>query len=397
VSGPDRLQAPSGDGAPSGDQAQSGGGRRWWRSPIVRVLIGVALVGVVIAVILQAGSIESDLSRTLSHLSAATLPWLLLGVLAEAVSFSCYASVQRGLLRTGGARLSRRSMIALAVGSTGLTNLVPGGVAPAGGWLVGQYRRRGIPMPLALWSVLAGGVTATVTVLALLLIGTGIAGLVAPLWLVLGALLVVGVTTALVLATHRLPVVEQWVARHRRLQHNRMVRTALSHATTAGEFRATVRGGTHAYAFSLGNWLMDVVVLISAFLTLGLPVPWRGLLFAYTLAQVAGSLTPLPGGIGVVEGGMVGAFAVTGTPVGSAFLATIIYRAITSWSVAAVGSIVLIVISRRDPGERASLDGAAARLDHGRGRTEGAASAGAGGTSGSCHRAEATPEERRRG
>jgi len=35
----------------------------------------------------------------------------------------------------------------------------------------GQYRRRAVPMPLALWSVLAGGFAATVSILLLLLVG----------------------------------------------------------------------------------------------------------------------------------------------------------------------------------------------------------------------------------
>jgi uncharacterized membrane protein YbhN (UPF0104 family) len=61
--------------------------------------------------------------------------------------------------------------------------------------------------------------------------------------------------------------------------------------------------------------------------------PGEPSLFAYAFAQIAGSLAPVPGGIGFVEGGMVGAFALAGTPVGDALLATILYRLITTPSV----------------------------------------------------------------
>ena len=53
-----------------------------------------------------------------------------------------------------------------------------------------------------------------------------------------------------------------------------------------------------------------------------LSVPWRGLLFAYA----AGRLVPLPGGIGGVEGGMLGALTLTGTASVAAPAAVIVYQ-----------------------------------------------------------------------
>jgi len=55
----------------------------------------------------------------------------------------------------------------------------------------------------------------------------------------------------------------------------------------------------------------------------------------------------VPGGIGFVEGGMIGAFALAGSGVANAVAATVIYRAITCWLMAAVGTGTLVVISRR--------------------------------------------------
>jgi uncharacterized protein (TIRG00374 family) len=44
-----------------------------------------------------------------------------------------------------------------------------------------------------------------------------------------------------------------------------------------------------------------------------------------------GSLLPLPGGIGGVEGGMIGAFAAFGVPGSRALIAVLAYRAISFW------------------------------------------------------------------
>jgi hypothetical protein len=114
-------------------------------------------------------------------------------------------------------------------------------------------------------------------------------------------------------------------------------------------------------ALSLGNWSLDVVCLITSFALLNEPVPWKGVLFAYAAAQVAGSLAPVPGGIGFVEGGMLGAFALTGTPPGTAFVPIIVYRLITCWGVAGIGSIAIYAMTRRDP-KLADLKGKAAEL-----------------------------------
>lgn len=312
----------------------------------VRVLMVVAVVVALAVLAFRLPSAERDIVDAYSHVRWEQLPWLLAALAAEAASFVCYALVQRRLLIAGGALLTRRSMLSLAVAATGLTNLVPGGTAPASGWLVGQYRRRGIPMPVALWAVLAGGYAATVSVLTILLVGAAIAGLIDTVVFLGCAVVLVGGAVAVVAASHRMPALVGWLERRRapglRLMH-RLARN------TAGltKFRTRLTGGLHVLGLSLANWVMDVFVLISAFGLLGLPIPWRSVVFAYATAQVAGSLAPLPGGIGFVEGGMIGAFALTHAGVGNAIAATVIYRAITCWGMAGVGSLTLLVLSRR--------------------------------------------------
>jgi len=332
---------------------------------------------------------RGDLAEAFRHIGVHSLPWLVVALAAEGVSFFCYASVQRRLLLAGGARLPRRTALGLTIAATGLTNLVPGGTAPASGWLVGQYRRRRIPMPLALWAVLAGGFAASVSMLVLLLAGAAIAGLIGPLAIAGCAVLLVGVTAGLVWASHHVREVERWLGRHRQLPGVHLVERVTGRAAEVARFRASVPGGAQVFGLSLGNWGMDVLCLVAAFAGLGLPVPWRAVLFAYATAQVAGSLAPVPGGIGFVEGGMIGAFALTGTPAADAAVATIVYRLITTFGVAGIGSITLVAITHREPRE-AELYGPAAELAtrakgagkaggaDGNGRTGGADGAGSG-------------------
>jgi uncharacterized protein (TIRG00374 family) len=253
--------------------------------------------------------------------------------------------------------------VSLAVAATGLTNLLPGGTAPSSGWLVAQYRKRGIPMPLALWAVLAGGVAATISVLLLTLVGAAVGGLLPPVWIVLCSGLLVGGSVTFIAIVRHADSVDRWFRAHHHGRSDRMIKRLSRTIGDASTFRAPPALGARILALSIGNWGLDVACLIAAFPLLNLPVPWRTVLFAYAFAQIAGSLAPVPGGIGFVEGGMVGAFALAGTSVGDALLATILYRLITTIGVAVVGSVMLVRLSRKKSVTHASLSRRASVLE----------------------------------
>ncbi|HEY1829605.1 MAG TPA: YbhN family protein [Acidimicrobiales bacterium] len=332
----------------------------WLPSP--GILVGALVLAGLVVLVVREQSIWHQVDSVVTHFRITRLPWLALALGAEAASFVCYALVQRALLADGGAELSRLDMIKLAVAATGLTNLLPGGTAPASGWLVAQYRKRGIPMPLALWAVLAGGFAATVSVLTLTLLGAAIADLL-PIWAAaLCAVALAAGGVAVVAGFHQLRTLRAWTDRHHFGPFNRVLTEAGKRVGEASTFRAGSASGTRILALSLGNWGLDVACLITAFAVLGLPVPWRTVVFAYAVAQVAGSLAPVPGGIGFVEGGMVGAFALAGTPVGGAILATVVYRVITTLGVAGLGSLMLLHLSRQKRTRHARLSGKAKAL-----------------------------------
>ena len=57
---------------------------------------------------------------------------------------------------------------------------------------------------------------------------------------------------------------------------------------------------------------------------------WLSCVMGYFLGTL-GSLLPLPGGVGGIEGGMIAAFVAFGVPAGSAVIAVLAYRAISFW------------------------------------------------------------------
>lgn len=364
---------------------------RWLPSP--KILL---IVVVLVAFGLLLYRLRGEIGTAFHRVTLGGLVWLPVALVAEAVSFMAYAEVQHRLLSVGGAHLRHRTVASLTIAATGIANLVPGGTAPSSGWLVTQYRRHGVPLPLALWAVLAGGFAAGITVLLLLLVGAFIAGLVGPVAFVGMLALLAGGGVAGVLLVHHLPAVRRWLDRDRRLPGIGTARRAVRQMGEVGNFRASISGGAWVYGLSVTNWVLDVAVLAAGFAVLNLPVPWKALLFAYAVSQVAGSLAPVPGGIGFVEGGMIGALTLAGTSAGAAVVATVVYRLVTTLGMAGIGSLALVIVHHREP-RQARLSGQAEALAR-RGVEERAEAveereeAGAGGPARPAERAPGAPQ-----
>ena len=298
------------------------------------------------------------------HLDPARIAWLVVAFAVVALSFVFYGLAQRRLLRAGGARLRVRVVTVLAFASSGLTGLFPGGVVPASGWLLDQYRRRGVDESLGLWAIIAGGFVSAVSSLCLLLISCGIAGVGPRLLLVLCGLIVVAGGATFVRGAHSLEQLESALARrgHRGSVFTLVHRLALRGADLAC-WRIGVAGGIEVFVYTTLNWLCDAACLVAAFELAGFPAPIGALFFAFTASQVLGSVVPLPAGGGVIEGGIIGALALTGTPIGHAIVAVVFYRIISYWIVTGLASLTLVVTSHA--GRRLRPSGPAAGTGNG--------------------------------
>jgi len=93
--------------------------------------------------------------------------------------------------------------------------------------------------------------------------------------------------------------------------------------------------------------LAEAGLLAAAFEVARTPVPWRGLLLACVAGQLGARLVPLPGGLGGVEGGVLGALALTGTHPAAALTAVIVYRVAGYWAPGAAGAFTAALLTRR--------------------------------------------------
>ncbi len=114
------------------------------------------------------------------------------------------------------------------------------------------------------------------------------------------------------------------------------VRTALS----------LVRDRNPALAGALGWWGFDIAVLWASFHAFGASPRIPIIVMAYFVGQL-GNVLPLPGGIGGVDGAMIGAFTAFDVPSSLAVVSVLSYRAFAFWLPTVPGVVAYLQLRRR--------------------------------------------------
>ena len=92
-------------------------------------------------------------------------------------------------------------------------------------------------------------------------------------------------------------------------------------------------------------WGFDMAVLWSCFHAFGAAPPKGEIVMAYLVGMLANTL-PLPGGIGGVDGGMIGAFTAFGLPVQVTVVSVLAYRVFAFWLPTAPGVVAYVQLRR---------------------------------------------------
>jgi uncharacterized membrane protein YbhN (UPF0104 family) len=96
---------------------------------------------------------------------------------------------------------------------------------------------------------------------------------------------------------------------------------------------------------SIGTMAFDLATLGACFRAFGGHPAVGVLVLGYLIGQLGGNL-PVPGGIGGVDGGLIGTFALYHVPLAEATAAVLAYRAISLWLPAALGSVAFVQLRR---------------------------------------------------
>jgi uncharacterized membrane protein YbhN (UPF0104 family) len=102
---------------------------------------------------------------------------------------------------------------------------------------------------------------------------------------------------------------------------------------------------------AVGYWAWDNAVLWATFQAVGADVPLTVILMGYLIGQLGGIL-PLPGGVGGIDGGLIGTLIVYGAPAAGAAAGVLAYRVILFWLPLVVGGLSFVSLRRDMPGGR---------------------------------------------
>lgn len=287
-----------------------------------------------------------------------------LALMAQAISIWAYGYTIRSVARLTGEKIGGlvAARVALAAASVGVLSGGPVGFgAAAHRWL----RDRGISAEGAvLCSVLPGllnltvlGALTTIGVTYLFVhhvLGHSQSVTLASIAIVVGCLLI---AAAWVLSSVERTRVVIAALRHGWHRVRRRPRAEGADAEAdrkiVDAYRLLRGGGWHRPSIgAVGKLGFDAATLFCLFLGTGDIMPPGALLAGYALPQLAGNVSFLPGGLGIVEGGMTGLFVAMHVPAPTAVLAVLAYRGLSFWAPMLVGLPLAFAL------ERSSHDGA---------------------------------------
>jgi uncharacterized membrane protein YbhN (UPF0104 family) len=96
---------------------------------------------------------------------------------------------------------------------------------------------------------------------------------------------------------------------------------------------------------AVGYWAWDNAVLWATFNAFGAPPELSVILMGYLIGQLGG-LLPLPGGVGGIDGGLIGTLIVFGAPAAQVAAAVFAYRLILFWLPLSIGGLAFLSLKR---------------------------------------------------
>jgi membrane protein DedA with SNARE-associated domain/uncharacterized membrane protein YbhN (UPF0104 family) len=321
------------------------------RRQVVAVLgLGAAATGFAVFVLPEIAGAGAEWRRV-RHGDPA---WLAAAGLAEILSYAGYIALLR-IVFSGAVRWRESFMITMAgVAATRLLATAGAGGIALTGWALGRLglTARAVARGLVAFMVILYSVYMAALLVLGLGLGTGLLNGGRSLLLTLVPAALGAVVVSLALAIAHAP--------------GRIERRLRSLAAGGGRMRrplgwlaeVVADGGVGVrFAIELVSqrpvtllaaaawWGFDIAALAAGFHAFGAAPDATVLVMGYFVGML-GNLLPLPGGVGGVEGGMIGAFVAFGQPTSLALVAVLAYRLVSFWLPTVVGGPAYLALRR---------------------------------------------------
>jgi uncharacterized membrane protein YbhN (UPF0104 family) len=294
------------------------------RRTLVRVIALLVVIGLV-------AWLAPGLGEVRSRLAAARPEWLALAVALEVLSCLSYVLMFKPVFCR---RMSWRTSYELGMSELAVGSLVPASGAAGLAFGAWALRKGGMPADdIARRTVAFFVLKSAANFVAVAVLGVvmwlGVGPSLSPLLTLLAAALAVVAIVAVCL----IPALAGGRAARGGTGRMRRWIGAVIGALDGGVREAGAvlrRRDWRVIGGSLGYWAFDNAVLWACFRAFGESPALTLVLMGYLLGQLGG-LLPIPGGIGGIDGGLIGALIVFGLPAAAAAAAVLAYRVILFW------------------------------------------------------------------
>ena len=299
----------------------------------------------------------AGLSSTAHRIEQGDTWWIMIGVLLEICSFGGYVVLFRAVFVRGGSPIGWRESYQITMAGLAATRLFAAGGAGGIALTAWALRRSGMEPRLVACRMVAFMVLLYVIYAGAVLIdgiglGIGLFPGGGSFAITIVPAAVAGILFVIVGAMALLPGdierrLARWAVGSGRVAHW-VARAATVPALAASGVRTAIdliRSRDVGLLGGLAWWGFDISVLWACFHAFGSAPPFTVILMAYFIGMT-GNLLPLPGGLGGVEGGMIGALVAFGVDFNLAVLAVLSYRAISFWLPTVPGAIAYFQLRR---------------------------------------------------
>jgi uncharacterized protein (TIRG00374 family) len=299
----------------------------------------------------------AGLGHTWHRIRTGDPAWLAAGVGFELLSFLGYVALFRAVFVRGESRVDWRESYQITMAGVAATRLFA--AAGAGGVALTAWalRRSGmeariVACRMVAFIVLLYAVYMSSLVIAGIGLSTGVfhgggsfAVTVVPAIFGALAILVFGLVSLLPAGFERR--VGRWAQGRGRFAKlaGRLATAPASMATGVRTAIDLIRSRNPLLLGAVAWWAFDIATLYAAFEAFGTPPPIAVVVMAYFVGTL-GNLLPLPGGIGGVDGAMIGTFAAFDVNTGLAIVAVLAYRAFAFWLPTVPGIIAYLQLRR---------------------------------------------------
>jgi uncharacterized protein (TIRG00374 family) len=298
----------------------------------------------------------AGVGQTWTRINDGDHSWLAVALAFELLSIVAYIVMFRTVCARG-TQIGWRETYEITMAGIAATRLFAAGGAGGVALTAWALRRSGMERRIVACRMVAFLVLTYVVYMAALLIGgiglrIGLFSGPAPFALTIVPAIFAAVVIVIVLALAFVPEdferrLQRWSSSHGRLGTIAQ-RLATAPATMSSGVRTAislVRTGDPSLLASVAWWGFNVGILWACFHAFGDPPPFAIVVMGFFVGML-GNLLPLPGGVGGVDGGMIGAFIGFDVDQGLAIVAVLAYRGFAFWLPTLPGAVAYLQLRR---------------------------------------------------